>query len=365
VKKGDVKVGIFVFVGVVLSGFVVFLIGSERRLFSSATEYRTRFADVQGLSKGAPVRMGGVRIGQVLDVTYGDPSDPSVHVRLEVVDEDAARVRSDSLAQIADKGLLGDKMIVITPGTKGDPIPPGGEIPAEDPKNLMDRFDRIAEQAESTMKDVSSVAGELADERLHEDIRESAHSLNVLLKQLTEGDGYPQRFINSAEEADRISRVVDGLDEASQELTVTLREVRGAVHRVRTGPGFAHDVLYGDGPSREIAQFGAAAEEVALVLRGIREGNGFAHDVLFGGDQNTQDAMSNITQMTADLRDIIRNVKNGKGTIGALLVDPSIYDDLKRVLGNVERNAVLRALVRYSIKRDEDREEPAVEADGE
>ena len=44
----------------------------------------------------------------------------------------------------------------------------------------------------------------------------------------------------------------------------------------------------------------------------------------------------------------------------ALVTDPSIYDDLKRVLGNVERNSVLRALVRYSIKRDEDRPQAEV-----
>jgi phospholipid/cholesterol/gamma-HCH transport system substrate-binding protein len=35
-----------------------------------------------------------------------------------------------------------------------------------------------------------------------------------------------------------------------------------------------------------------------------------------------------------------------------LLVDPSVYEDLKVVLGNVERNKALRALVRYSIRRD-------------
>jgi phospholipid/cholesterol/gamma-HCH transport system substrate-binding protein len=360
VKKSDVKVGIFVLMGILLSGVVVFLIGSERRLFSSSVEYTTRFGDVQGLSKGAPVRMGGVRIGQVIDVSYGDATDPSVHVVLEVVKEDAPRIRSDSVARVTDKGLLGDKMIIITPGTKGERLPPGGDIPSEDPKDFMGRVDKIAEQAEATMRDVSTVAGELADENLHKDIRESAHSLNVLLKQLTEGDGYPQRLINSKEEADRISRVVDGLDEASVEVTATLREVRGAVQQVRHGPGFAHDVLFGDGPAKEIGQFGAAAEEVALVLRGVREGNGFAHDVLFGGERNTDDALKNITQMTADLRDIIRDVKQGKGTIGALLVDPSIYEDLKRVLGNVERNAVLRALVRYSIKRDEDRKDPEV-----
>jgi phospholipid/cholesterol/gamma-HCH transport system substrate-binding protein len=39
--------------------------------------------------------------------------------------------------------------------------------------------------------------------------------------------------------------------------------------------------------------------------------------------------------------------------VGALLVDPSIYEDMKLVLGNVQRNDVLRALVRYSINKDE------------
>jgi phospholipid/cholesterol/gamma-HCH transport system substrate-binding protein len=47
-------------------------------------------------------------------------------------------------------------------------------------------------------------------------------------------------------------------------------------------------------------------------------------------------------------------VRAGKGTVGALLVDPSVYEDLKMVLGNVERNRALRALVRYSIKKDEE-----------
>ena len=49
---------------------------------------------------------------------------------------------------------------------------------------------------------------------------------------------------------------------------------------------------------------------------------------------------------------IVADVKAGKGTLGALLVDPSVYEDLKMVLGNVERNKALRALVRYSIRRD-------------
>jgi phospholipid/cholesterol/gamma-HCH transport system substrate-binding protein len=64
--------------------------------------------------------------------------------------------------------------------------------------------------------------------------------------------------------------------------------------------------------------------------------------------------------MSDDLRVIVHNLREGKGTLGALLVDPSVYEDIKSVVGNVERNQVLRALVRYSIKADETRPTPTV-----
>ena len=69
--------------------------------------------------------------------------------------------------------------------------------------------------------------------------------------------------------------------------------------------------------------------------------------------------MSNLNQASADFRQVVSDMRAGKGTLGALLVDPSVYEDLKLMLGNVERNRALRALVRYSIKRDE--KSPALE----
>jgi len=74
--------------------------------------------------------------------------------------------------------------------------------------------------------------------------------------------------------------------------------------------------------------------------------------VLFGGNDDSAQVMNNINQMSGDLKQIVADMKAGKGTLGALLVDPSVYEDLKVVLGNVERNKALRALVRYSIRRD-------------
>lgn len=350
----DIKVGAFVLMGMVFFGLVVFLIGNERKFFETAVDFRAEFKDVQGLKPGAPIRMGGVRIGRVSAVDYGDKvSDQTVYVTLEVVSSDAGRIRTTSKINIVNKGMLGDKMIEIAKGEGGEVVEPGEKIPASEPEDMLSRINRMAGKAENALGGVDRVATELANEDLHRDLRKGVRELGVLLQHLNEGKGYPHRFINDASEADRISKTVTSVDQAAIELTYTLREIRMLMGRVRTGPGFAHDVIVGEGPKAEIAQFGAAAGELATTLKAIREGDGFAKSVLFGGDPKTGDALTNVTAITADMRDIVKGVKDGKGTLGALLVDPSVYEDVKRLLGNVERNILLRAVVRYGIKQGE------------
>ena len=57
----EVKVGLFVILGLGLAMLAVFIIGSSRRLWEPRVTYRTAFQDVAGLKPGAPVRMGGPR----------------------------------------------------------------------------------------------------------------------------------------------------------------------------------------------------------------------------------------------------------------------------------------------------------------
>lgn len=360
----DVKVGLFVLAGLIFSAIVIFLIGDERRLFASSVQFTSRFADVQGLKSGAPIRMGGIDIGHVESVGYGkDPKDTTVYVVLDIVASEATRIRSDSKAVIASKGLLGDKMVEVTKGTTDIAVKPGSEIPSDEPEDMLAKATGMAAKADDVMTDIKTISENFADKQLHKDIRDSVSALNTMIRQVTEGDGYPHRLLTDKEEADRISRTVSSLERLSADMSVTLREANGVIARIKSGPGFAHDVIYGTGPRREIEQFGAAAEEVALTLKGVRESDSLAHDIVYGGKGNGAEAIANVTALTGDLRVIVADMRAGKGTLGALLVDPSIYDDLKVVLGNVERNDVLRALVRYSIKQDESKPQVQIAAD--
>ncbi len=352
----EIKVGLFVLAGLVLAGIAVFLIGDERRMFDSSVEYRAMFDDVEGLKAGAPVRMGGVDVGTVTEVGYGpDGDDGKVYVLLDVVATEATRIRADSTIRVADKGMLGDKMIVISRGTMSlAQIPENAFITPSTEVGMFGQIGEIAKDAKGTMERIRDVSDELANAELHANIRGTAASLNIILREVAEGQGYPHRVLSDPAEAERIGRTIDDLDRTLVELSATMRDVRQVVGRVKEGPGFAHDLVYGPGPTKPVEQIGEAAAEVALTLRGVREGDGLAHDMLFGGDDGSgRRAMNDLAAMTSDMRAIVGDVRKGKGTVGALLVDPSLYEDMKVLVGNVSRNDVLRALVRYSIRQDE------------
>jgi len=359
--KRDVKVGLFLFAGLLLAGLVVFLIGDERKLFSSSATIEVKFQNAAGLKSGAPIRMAGIDIGHVSSVAHKpDPRDPYIYVALKITRESLGRIPKDSRASVAMKGLLGDKMIEVLPGSASEMVEEGGQIAGLEPEDMFGNVKEIAEEAKGTLRAVRKVGDRLNDKDLNENIQGSVKQMSALLKNVNEGEGYPHKFLTDKEEAERISKTLDNLQNLSGEITLTLKQARAVMGRVETGPGFAHDLIYGQGPKKEIAQIGALAEEITTSVKGIRQGNGIAKQVLYGGDGETKDLVTNLNSITNDMRVIVSNIRQGKGTVGALLVDPSVYEDVKTILGNVQRNDVLRALVRYSIKQDEKKPEVRV-----
>jgi phospholipid/cholesterol/gamma-HCH transport system substrate-binding protein len=357
----EMKVGAFVLAGLIGAGGIVFLIGDNRSLFDSKVTFKAQFDDVQGVKPGSTVRMGGVDIGAVSKVEYpADPSQTLIEVEISVVEREAQRVRAGSRASIAAKGLLGDKMVSITAGEPGQPsLAPGSVIdsePAQDFTQALGKIDAIAGSAQSVLSNLETATGTLANEQLSKDVQRGVAALSNILVSLDSGPGYAAKLMHDGQEAERLSRMIANLEQISARLDQILVGVDKVVDRVKQGPGLAHEVVYGESGSRALAQFGGAAEEVDKTLEGIRNGNGLAHGLLYGakdGDSVLGDQVaSDLSGMSTDLRAILADMRQGKGTLGALLVDPSVYEDLKMLLGNVQRNQALRALVRYSIQRD-------------
>jgi phospholipid/cholesterol/gamma-HCH transport system substrate-binding protein len=357
----EVKVGLFVFLGLFGAAAIVFMIGDNRSLFDPKVQFRAEFSDVQGVKPGSTVRMGGVDIGAVSKVQYPeDPSQTQIIVSLNIVRREAPRIRTSSRASIAAKGLLGDKMVTISPGRPDEPSLPGGLIPsapAEDFTQVLSQVGAITERARGVLTNLEAATGTLAEEELRQDVRLGVHALSNVLVALDSKQGYQGRLLHDPAEAERLSGVVGNLERTTARLDSVLAGVDRVVARINEGPGMAHELIYGD--SKAVAQIGAAADEFGKVLAGVREGNGLAHGLLFGdtgrgGDSALGDKLAgDVSGMSQDLRAMVSDMRQGKGTLGALLVDPSVYEDLKMLLGNVQRNQALRALVRYSIQKDD------------
>jgi len=361
----EMRVGAFVLAGLIVCGIVIFMIGDEKRLFDAKLTFHTSFSDVQGLKAGAPVRLGGIDIGAVSRVAHSeDATDNRLYVDMNIVKRETLRIRQDTVAKVANKGLLGDKMIELSGGSPGfPPVPPEGFIKGEDPADFTNLFSEVgmmAKRAQQILQNLEATSKALADTQMHEDLRGSVHSVNVILKEVAGGRGYVHKLLADPAEADRLSHLIATLDRTATEAEGTVTEAHRAVARVNQGPGLAHELLYGEKSSSAVANFGNAAGEIAVTLKGIREGNGLAHSIFSVGDDSSQEVAANLGAITGDLRHIVADLRAGKGTLGALLVDPSIYEDVKSVLGNVQRNDALRALVRYSIKQDEKRPEVRV-----
>jgi phospholipid/cholesterol/gamma-HCH transport system substrate-binding protein len=371
-KGSPLKVGLFVLAAIALSTVAVFTIGENRRVWDRKVEFHGAYDDVVGLRAGSTVRMGGLDIGSVSKVEHATKvEDNKVYVTLSISREEAGRIRAATIATIEGKGLLGDKMVQLTfdearakklRSENSDPlapIPADGWIATAAPADPIGDVQRAAQGAKVAMENLSRSTESIADDRFKDDLRGTLHSLHQVLEGIAEKDGVAHRLIFDPEEARRVDRILVNVDTITSNLARASGDMKDLTAQVKSGPGLAHAVVYDDALARGTT---GTMVELHRSLEAVRTGNGPAHAILYGDDQ-TQRLFGNMNAISDDLREIVANVKAGRGTVGALLVDPTVYEDVKSLVGNVERNQVLRALVRYSIKQNEDRPRAEVKPD--
>ena len=113
-EKHDIKVGLFVAVGLGITMVLILMLGGDKMIFHSYYEVRVRFDSVDGLSKGSKVSLSGIQVGNVKKITIL-PDGISIEAHLEVDEQYKWRLTEGSMAQIKSQGALGDKFIFKNP----------------------------------------------------------------------------------------------------------------------------------------------------------------------------------------------------------------------------------------------------------
>ncbi len=350
------RVGVFVTLALAITVTLVFLIGDNANLWSKQVTYRTSFGEVSGLKPGSPVRLGGVDVGAVISVGHKKEAvDTRIYVELSIVSREADRIRESTLAHIANKGLLGDKMVELTLSPGESPaLNAATPIRSEDPIDMgkyVAKAEEIAGRLEATLVHLEEGTRFLADPSFSADAKSMVTSLAKILKGVAEEPSAAHKLLVDPASGAAVVAMLADLQATTTDLRLAAATVRSVGDQVRSGGGLLHEVVYDDELGASVK---ASAREVASSLSAIRSGSGLAHEVLYGGE-NTSKLLGNVVGISEDMRRVLADVRAGRGTIGALLVDPSLYDDIKGVVSNVERSSVLKALVRYSIGIDDKR----------
>ena len=131
------KLGIFIFLGTVLLVVAIFLIGGKDSLFTDNIHIKTYFDNVEGLRTGAAVRLNGLTVGSVSNVQLMNMNQYKVEVTMRIKRDIQQFVRLDSEAAIETEGIIGSKIVVITPGSKiNNVIEDGGVIMSQATVNM-------------------------------------------------------------------------------------------------------------------------------------------------------------------------------------------------------------------------------------
>lgn len=365
-RRIELRVGFFVMSALLIGAALAFMIGNQRNLWRSKTDYTVVFEDVAGLRPGGPVQLAGVDVGTVTKVEFGD--DGKIQVTLGIVDKARRLIRGPLLdeqgnvkepgteATIGSKGFLGDMQVNLSVG-KGPELDPGTAIPPGAPKG----FGAIMEQADTITSQVGDITTELSEEQVAQKVSTLLDGLSKVAALLAKEDGSFNRLLSDPRTAENLDAALRNMSAMTLEISRTARSARLILDEVRHGNGGAHELIYGQESARLVASGADALGEIASSLQAIRSGNGAAHELLYGEDGG--EIVANLEAATADIAAIAHAVREGDGTLGALLTDPSVYEDVKRLVGDLERNEILRALVRYSITADETGESPAVSAE--
>lgn len=146
----EVKVGIFIIVGIVILFIMLFSIGDIYFIGKPGYHVKVTFNFANGIAINAPVRLAGIEVGEVDGIRiYYDTAEQKTKVELSAWIKKDLMIESDSKAVINTLGMLGEKYLEIFPGSKKDFLKEGSVIAGKDPVSLEDMTGQLKEIADS------------------------------------------------------------------------------------------------------------------------------------------------------------------------------------------------------------------------
>jgi phospholipid/cholesterol/gamma-HCH transport system substrate-binding protein len=287
----NIKLGIFMFAGLFLLILGLYMIGKDSNLFSRNYILKARFEHVQGLTPGNNIRYAGIQVGTVKKVAI--INDTSIEVTMLIEEEMKQFIRVNDVVSISTDGLMGNKLLQITPSKDGSAFAVSGDVLRT--KKLIST-DEMLELLNRTNQNVAVIS---------EDLKNTVQRINnsSALWEVLDNKALPKNILASVNNIRSATVKADLIVKDLQTIIADVKQGKGSLGKIITDTAIAYNL-------------NQAIEKIKLVG-------------------------SNADSLATDLHTFALSVKNdvndGKGSVHSLLKDSILVQKLNNSLQNIEK----------------------------
>jgi ABC-type transporter Mla subunit MlaD len=283
----ELKVGLFVFVGLALLAGILIQFSKSTSLWRGAYELHLHAANVGGIKLRAGVLLAGVQVGSVSQIQLA-PDGKSVNMTLKIYNE--FPIYHDARFVIEQSGFLGDQFVSVIPTTNALPkLVNGDNVPCEEPFNLQE----VARGA----------AGFIV--RMDETAKKLDASVTDLRSQVLN------------------AQTLGNFGTSITNLKVFTEQALGAVQNI-------NDLVATNG-----AQVDIAASNAVRFSSGLIELEDSAKGVLATNSVNIDQATKDIAAAAATFKLLAADLQAGKGLAGSVLQNPELATNVQSIAANL------------------------------
>ncbi len=296
--SNETKVGILAtFAIVIIILGVNFLKG--KNVFSRNINLYAKYPSVEGLAASNPVIMHGLKVGQVDDLELMEKPEGDKRIKVKFHIYGDVEIANNSVARIISSDLLGSKAIELIPGNgsklagRNDTLP--GEIELSLTASISKVVAPVQEKVEKLVGSIDTIVSGLNsvfNENTQSDLRTSFHSIKLTLGNVEGTTKTLDRFVNS--ETGRLSAILANVNSISSNIKNNNAAITNAINN-----------------------FSGISDS-------LRSAN---------LKQTLLEANSAVTKFSA----IVSKIEKGEGSVGLLMNDRKLYDNLQSASKNMDR----------------------------
>jgi len=299
----ELKIGIMVTAALIILGILI-IAASGRYFYQKGYTLRVYFDYVSGLDRGAPVRLAGMEVGEVKDLTL---VDKKIEVILKL--QSTAKVRSDSIITINSLGIVGEKYVEITMGTpQGKILKPGSSIQGVNPVNveeMLTRTEAVVYKSEKIVAFLDKMfGGEQTWIELDKMIKNTSAFTNTLNELLTENK-------------EEIDSTIKDLYSISASLKRIIKENRDDFRTT----------------TEKLKQAAIQFQLISLQLNKIASE---LNNTILETKKDISNTFTELTQTIDAIQVLLQKIAKGEGTLGRLISDKEIAAHLTTAAKNIE-----------------------------